>query len=63
MNLALDESNYKPANYIMLLFRAENVRQQITLQWRGDDTYAEDIVKRITDSIELKPKEAVEEEE
>lgn len=61
MNLAIDDSNYKPANYILLLFRAENVRQQITLQWRGDDSYADDIVKRITESIELKPEEAEEE--
>lgn len=62
MNVAINESNYKSYKYILLLFRAENVRQQITLQWRGDDTYAEDIVKRITDSIELKPEEAEEEE-
>lgn len=61
MNVAINESNYKSYKYILLLFRAENVRQQITLQWRGDDTYAEDIVKRITDSIELKPEEAEEE--
>ncbi len=61
MNIAINEPNYKPAKYILLLFRAENVRQQIILQWRGDDTYSEDIVKRITDSIELKPEEAEEE--
>jgi hypothetical protein len=62
MNIAVSESDFKPANYMLLLFRAENVRQQIILQWRGDDTYSDDIAKRITDSIELKPEEAVEEE-
>lgn len=63
MNIVLEEGNTKPANYIILLFRAENVRQQIVLNWRGDDSYADEIIERITDSIELKPDEVVEDEE
>ena len=63
MNIVLGEGDIKPANYIILLFRAENVRQQITLSWRGEDSYADDIIERITNSIELKPDEVVEDEE
>jgi hypothetical protein len=62
MDIVLDEDNTEPANYVILLFRAENVRQQIVLTWRDNDAYADDIIKRITDSIELKPDDAVEEE-
>lgn len=63
MDIALTEQNTEPANYVILLFRAENVRQQIILIWRGNDSYADDMIKRITDSIELKPDEVLEEEE
>ena len=63
MNIVLSEGNIEPANYIILLFRAENVRQQIVLSWRGDDDYADDIIERVTNSIELKPDEVVEDEE
>ena len=62
MNIALDENNMKPAKYNLLLFRAENVRQQIVLNWRADDKYADDIIERITNSIELKPEDVEEEE-
>jgi hypothetical protein len=57
MNLVLSENKTMPAHYIILLFRAENVRQQIILSWRGDDNYADDIIERILESIELKPDE------
>ena len=63
MNIVFEEGNTKPANYMILLFRAENVRQQIVLNWRGDDSYADEIIDRIIDSIELKPDEIVEDEE
>jgi len=42
------------ANYVMLHFASENVLQQIIITSPKDDTYAEDMVKRIIDSIELK---------
>ncbi len=62
MDIVLGADNTEPANYVILLFRAENVRQQIVFIWRGNDSYADDIIKRITDSIELKSDEAVEDE-
>lgn len=63
MNISLTEGKKEPAKYINLLFRAENVRQQIILVWRGEDAYADDIIDRIVNSIELNPDEPVEEEE
>ncbi|WP_229719329.1 hypothetical protein [Winogradskyella schleiferi] len=63
MNTVLEDGSIKPAKYNLLLFRAENVRQQIILNWRTDDNYADDIIKRVTDSIELKPDDVEEEKE
>ena len=45
------------AEYALLVFSNENVLQQIILTWPEDDTYADDTVQRIIDSIELKPNE------
>ena len=50
-------------NYLLIIFRGENVKQQIEINWRDDDKYAADIVTRIIDSIELNPNEPEEEEE
>lgn len=63
MNIALENGKSEPANYIILHFRSENVRQQIVLYWRGDDSYADDIIDRILDSIELIPDELAEDKE
>lgn len=62
MNLAIDEGHQEPAKYNLYLFRADNVRQQIILNWRSDDDYAKAIIDRIVGSIELKPDELVEKE-
>lgn len=43
------------AEYMLLCFSNENVLQQIVITWPEDDTYADDMVKRIIDSIELNP--------
>jgi hypothetical protein len=40
-------------NYIILGFTAEHILQNVTLIWQADDTYADAIVERIMDSIEL----------
>lgn len=40
-------------NYIILGFTAENVLQQAILIWKQDDVYADQIVDRIMNSIEL----------
>lgn len=56
MNLDI-ENTLQPANYSIILFKAENVRQQIILQWRENDDYAQQIIDRILNSIELKKAE------
>lgn len=62
-NIVLDANDVRPANYKLFLFRGDNVRQQIILTWRGEDNYADDIIERIVNSIELKPDEVLEEEQ
>lgn len=49
------------ANYELLCFANENVLQQIVITFPKNDDYADDMVQRITDSIELKPDEVEEE--
>ncbi|XCF06639.1 BatD family protein [Tamlana crocina] len=44
-------------NYTILLFNSENVIQQILLVWKLDDNYAEQMVERILNSVELKKAE------
>ena len=41
-------------NYVLLNFTAENYMHQIVLTWREHDTYADQIVERIINSVELK---------
>jgi len=59
----LSPGSFYEGNYTIFSFTAENIMQQIILVWRVDDDYADDIIKRITDSIELKSDEQVEAEE
>lgn len=40
-------------NYAMLFFTAENIVQQITLVWKDNDVYADEIMDRVVNSIEL----------
>lgn len=56
MSLEIGE-DVKPASYIIILFKAENVRQQIIIQWKENDVYANEMVERILNSIELKKAE------
>lgn len=51
------------AEYAMFLFANENVLQQIIITWPQDDDYADEMVQRIVDSIEVSPDEQEEEEE
>jgi len=44
-------------NYIILIFNAENILQQVSLTWRSNDVYADQMAERILNSIELKPAE------
>jgi hypothetical protein len=49
---------FSKGNYVILVFNSNNVVQQIILSWREGDTYADQIVDRILNSVELvKPKE------
>jgi hypothetical protein len=53
-----DDKNLK---YILLLFKAENIRQQILINWEDGDDYAQQTVDRIIASIELNPNASKEE--
>lgn len=43
--------------YVLLAFNAENVVQIVALSWKEGDDYADKIVTRILNSVELKPAE------
>ncbi len=50
--------NFINGKYTSLSFTAENkVMQQIIITWRQDDIYADQMVERILNSVELKPAE------
>ena len=50
--------NFVNGKYASLSFTAENkVMQQIIITWRQDDVYADQIVERILNSVELKEPE------
>ena len=52
------------AEYMLLSFsNQKNVLQQIILTWPDNDDYADEMVERIVDSIELNPDEPEEDEE
>ncbi|WP_083692215.1 BatD family protein [Seonamhaeicola sp. S2-3] len=58
--LDMPEANngkYVKGNYVILGFTAKNVIQQIMLTWRENDVYADQIVERILNSVELKKEE------
>ncbi|WP_394343250.1 BatD family protein [Mariniflexile fucanivorans] len=44
-------------NYVMLLFTSENVLQQVMVTYAKDDAYADQIIERILNSVELKKAE------
>lgn len=54
---ALKTGNFKEVNYIILHFTSEGVLQQIMITYPKDDTYADQIVNRILNSVELKKAE------
>jgi len=43
----------KKGNYIILGFTTENILQQVILIWKDNDVYADQIIERIMNSIEL----------
>jgi heme/copper-type cytochrome/quinol oxidase subunit 2 len=44
---------FESGNYVLLGFTTKNILQTIMLTWKGDDVYADKIVERILNSIEL----------
>ncbi|WP_299333348.1 hypothetical protein [uncultured Psychroserpens sp.] len=48
------QNETRPGEYVILVFTAENVLQQIVLVWDNQDEYTNDTIDRIIDSIELK---------
>ena len=48
-----DNGNIEKGNYVLLGFTTENVLQQIILIWKNNDVYADQIIDRILNSIEL----------
>ncbi len=51
------EGKTEKGKLTFLSFSSENVLQQIVITWKDDDTYADQIVERMINSLELKPKE------
>lgn len=45
---------YRKGNYVLLAFTAQNVLQQIILVWDAEDLYADAIMERVLNSVELK---------
>jgi hypothetical protein len=58
MNIpVLNTENFVGVNYVMLHFTAEKVLQQIIITWPKNDDYANQMVERIINSVELKKAE------
>lgn len=53
----LGTDKLEKGKYIILGFTAENIIQQVMLFYKEQDVYAEQIVERILNSVELKPAE------
>lgn len=51
----LKSGNYLDAKYVMLHFASENVLQKIIITYPKNDVYADQMVERIINSLELKP--------
>lgn len=53
---ALSE-DFEKGNYVILAFTTKNILQQVVLAWKEDDVYANQIMERILNSVELKKEE------
>jgi len=47
------QDKFDKGNYLILGFTTQNILQQVVITWREDDVYANQIVDRILNSIEL----------
>ena len=58
LSMPLESSGkFIEGNYTILIFNAENILQQVSLTWRTNDVYADQMIERILNSIELNPAE------
>ena len=48
-----ENGNEERGNYVILGFTTQNLLQEVILVWKDDDVYADQIMERILDSIEL----------
>jgi hypothetical protein len=48
-----ENGNEERGNYVILGFTAQNLLQEVILVWKDDDVYADQIMDRILNSIEL----------
>lgn len=46
--------DFKKGNYTILMFATKDVLQTVMLAWKADDEYADQIMERILNSVELK---------
>ncbi|MBT8272779.1 MAG: hypothetical protein KJO77_03165 [Bacteroidia bacterium] len=54
MDIGLEEGDEKiKTEYVLLHFRSKNVRQQIVMLWMSGDVYADQIIERVSNSVEL----------
>ena len=51
----LNTDYYVEGNYVLLHFTSQNILQQVIITWHKDDVYADKMVERILNSVELKP--------
>ena len=51
-----------PMEYAIFIFMAENVTQTISISWKEDDSYLDEVSERIINSLELVPDEEEEED-
>lgn len=51
------KNQFRKGNYVLLAFTAKNILQQIILVWDADDQYADEIMERVLNSVELKKEE------
>lgn len=49
----IDKNKHERGKYVLLGFTTQNVLQQVIITWRDSDVYADEIVDRILNSIEL----------
>ena len=53
----LGSENLRAGKFILLQFNAENILQQIIITTPDNDDYADKMIERILESIEVKPTE------